>query len=79
MPQQPAFTLATPPLRLRSLWPARASWQVARASPRWWSRRALRALSRFELHPWIRQGMTGGILGILAAWLCAWAALWITG
>lgn len=79
MPQQPAYSLATPPLRQRPLWPARASWQVARASPLWWYRRGLSAATRLGLHRWLREGMTGGILGILGGWLFAWAALWITG
>ncbi len=79
MPQQPVYSLATPPLRYRSFWPARAPWQVARASPRWWLLRGTRAVAEWRLHPWLRDGMTGGIVGILGGWLAAWAALWITG
>ncbi|MBO1080343.1 hypothetical protein [Roseomonas haemaphysalidis] len=78
MQQQPAFSLATPPLRHRPLWPARASWQVARASPRWWLRRAAAAALRLRVHPLVEQGLAGGIMGILAGWLFAWALLWIT-
>jgi hypothetical protein len=76
MPQQPAFSLATPPLRQRPQWPPRASWQVARVSP---LRRHWLALSRARLHPSLREGMMGGILGIGSGWLVAWAALWLTG
>jgi hypothetical protein len=36
-------------------------------------------MSQLQLYPWLRDGMTGGILGILGGWLFAWAALWITG
>ena len=79
MPQQPAYSLATPPLRQRPLWPARASWQVARASPRWWLRRGLRAMAQLQVHPILREAMVGGILGILTGWLMAWAVLWVTG
>ncbi|MBC9205823.1 hypothetical protein IBL26_03170 [Roseomonas aerophila] len=75
MPQSPAFSLATPPLRQRPHWPARAAWQVARATP---LRRLRQALWNFRVHPLLREGMLGGILGIAAAWLAAWAALWLT-
>lgn len=75
MPQTQAFPLASPPLRQRPHWPARASWQVARATP---LRRLRRALWNFQVHPSIREGMAGGILGIGGGWLVAWAALWLT-
>jgi uncharacterized membrane protein YfcA len=75
MPQQPAFSPTTPPLRQRPQWPARASWQVVRATP---LRRLRQALWRFQVHPLIRKGMLGGILGIGGGWVAAWAALWLT-
>jgi hypothetical protein len=75
MPQQPAFSLALPPLRQRPQWPARAAWQVARVPP---LRRLRRALLGLRLHPLLREGMTGGIIGIAAGWVVAWAALWMT-
>ena len=75
MPQEPAFSLATPPLRQRPHWPSRASWQVARASP---LRHLWVLLLNLRLHPLLREGMVGGIAGILAGWLVAWAALWLT-
>jgi hypothetical protein len=76
MPQQPAFSLANPLLRQRSQWPARASWQVARVPL---TRRLHRVLLTLRLHPLLREGMVGGILGIAAGWIIAWAALWLTG
>ncbi|MBO1074376.1 hypothetical protein [Roseomonas marmotae] len=75
MPQQPAFSLATPPLRQRPQWSPRASWQVARVSP---LRRLRRGVAQVRLHPWLREGMVGGILGIMGGWVAAYAALWLT-
>jgi hypothetical protein len=35
-------------------------------------------LLAFRLHPLLREGMTGGIFGIVAGWMAAWALLWLT-
>jgi hypothetical protein len=32
-----------------------------------------------RLYLLLREGMAGGIIGIVAGWMVAWAMLWLTG